>query len=70
MDIAIIYIPVGTNAFPAIQLAFTAPLAYASDGDKMVLIERTDQLACLAQPFLECRQLLLTEGSWLIAYLP
>ena len=36
----------------------------------MVLIEWTDQLACLAQPFLECRQLLLAEGTRLIAYLP
>ena len=39
MDIAIIHITVGTNALPAIQLAFTAPLAFTSDGDKMVLIE-------------------------------
>ena len=49
MDIAIIYIPVGTNALPAIQLAFTAPLAFTSDGDEMILVERTDQTAAISR---------------------
>ncbi|CUQ63719.1 Uncharacterised protein [Segatella copri] len=54
MNVAIIYILVGTDPFPTVQFTFTSKFTFATDRNQMILIERTDQL----------------ESTRLITYLP
>ena len=70
MNVAIIYILVGTDPFPTVQFTFTSPFTFATDRNQMILIERTDQLARFAQPLFESRQLLFAESTRFITYLP
>ena len=70
MNVAIVYILVGTDTFIAGDIVLTSPTALASDTDEVVTVERTNEAACLCQPAFESRQRFLTESTGLVAYLP
>ena len=50
MNVAIVYILVGTDTFIAGDIVLTSPTALASDTDEVVTVERTNEAACLCQP--------------------
>ena len=58
MDVAVVDVLVGADAFPASEVVLAAPGALATDGDEVVGVQFADDARGLAEPLLEGRQCL------------
>ena len=70
MDVAVVHILVSTDALVAVVVVLAAPRALATNGNEVVIVERTNQRRGLCEPLLEVGQCLFGEGTRLVAYLP
>ena len=70
VDVAVVYVLVGTDAFPTSEVVLTPPGTLTANRNEVVGIQFADDSRRLAEPFFEGRQRIRREGSRLVANLP